>query len=99
MLQKMVDFLEPLMTLTNTFGSDTVVTSSLVIPMLLTAKQRIDEKIKAAATLADERGSRSFNELNSISLNLTQLLFLAFDFPAASRGVRQCDGSLRTTST
>lgn len=55
-LQKMVEFLEPLMKLTNKFGSDNVVSSSLVVPMLLRAKQLIDERIKIAQELHDERG-------------------------------------------
>lgn len=56
MLQKMIDFLNPLMQLTNKFGSDNVVTASLVVPMLLHAKRLIDDNINSLNNSQDDRG-------------------------------------------
>jgi hypothetical protein len=55
-LQKMIDFLNPLMQLTNKFGSDNVVTASLVVPMLLHAKRLIDDNINSLNNSQDDRG-------------------------------------------
>jgi hypothetical protein len=55
-LQRMIDFLNPLMQLTNKFGSDNVVTASLVVPMLLHAKRLIDDNINSLNNSQDDRG-------------------------------------------
>jgi hypothetical protein len=55
-LQKMIDFLNPLMQLTNKFGSDNVVTASLVVPMLLHAKRLLDDNINSLNNSQDDRG-------------------------------------------
>lgn len=54
-LQQFVDFISPLIDLTNLVSSEKIVTSSLVVPFLLTAKRKIDAIVAAARDQHIER--------------------------------------------